>query len=123
MMMMSLRVASVAAILSLFMAVSSASARGGHGGAGHGGGHSTGHRGGHQHFHHRHHGAVIVGGPVFFWWGPAYPYWSYYPPAPVPVYVEQPVPGYWYYCRSAREYYPTVPGCPEGWVRVPPRTP
>ena len=29
---------------------------------------------------------------------------------------------YWYYCSSARAYYPRVPTCPEPWVKVPPRT-
>jgi hypothetical protein len=81
-------------------------------------------------------GGVFVGvGP---YWG--YPYWGYpppyyvYPPPPVvieqpPVYVEQqpaPVPSapptaYWYYCESAKGYYPTVPSCPEEWVKVPER--
>jgi hypothetical protein len=28
---------------------------------------------------------------------------------------------YWYYCSSAQAYYPTVPSCPEPWVKVPPR--
>jgi hypothetical protein len=76
-----------------------------------------------------------------FWWPPYY----YYPyPAPriviqqPPVYVQQAPPPpappavselppppavYWYYCRSAGAYYPTVPQCPEPWVKVPPRPP
>jgi len=83
-------------------------------------------------------GRVFIGvGPV--WWGPG-PWW-YYPPYPVytapptvvvqqpPVYVQQPPPapeaplaqGYWYYCASANAYYPSVPTCPEPWVKVPPR--
>jgi hypothetical protein len=89
------------------------------------------------------------GGPrVFIGFSPAYywgsPYWYYPPPAygyapPVvvqeqpPVYVQQPpaapappapsasAPSYWYYCASAREYYPRVETCPETWVKVPPR--
>jgi hypothetical protein len=70
-----------------------------------------------------------------FWWGP--PFW-FYPrpyvvvpapivvPAPVvvppPAYV-RPVPaqGYWYYCASAKAYYPSVGSCPEEWVKVRPR--
>ena len=85
-------------------------------------------------------GGVFVGvGP---YWGP-YPYYWYpppyyvYPPPPVvvqdpPVYVErQPVapsepvagPAYWYYCASATGYYPTVPSCPEEWIKVPERAP
>jgi hypothetical protein len=80
-----------------------------------------------------HHGRVFIDvGP--FWWGPyppPYPYYVY-PPPPVivtqpPVYIQQqpspapPPQGYWYYCPSARAYYPTVPTCPEAWVKVPPR--
>lgn len=89
--------------------------------------------------HHRWHGGVFVGvGP---WWDP-YPYWWYpppyyyaYPPPTVvieqpPVYVEQPAapppaspapPAYWYYCTSAKAYYPSVQTCSEDWVKVPPR--
>ena len=29
--------------------------------------------------------------------------------------------GYWYYCGSARAYYPYVGACPEGWTPVVPR--
>jgi len=83
-----------------------------------------------------HHGPrVIIGGPV--WWGP--PYWYYPPPyayAPPPVVVEQPPAyvqqspppsapasqGFWYYCASARAYYPNVQTCAEDWVPVPPRS-
>lgn len=82
-------------------------------------------------------GGVYVGvGP---YWGP-YPY--YYPPAyyiyrpptvvveEPPVYVERPPAApappaasaaYWYYCSTAQGYYPTVPSCPEEWVKVPER--
>jgi hypothetical protein len=28
---------------------------------------------------------------------------------------------YWYFCPSARAYYPTVSDCPDPWIRVPPR--
>jgi hypothetical protein len=35
--------------------------------------------------------------------------------------AQNPAQSYWYYCSSAREYYPTVPTCPEPWVKVPPR--
>ena len=67
-------------------------------------------------------------GPTF-WWGP----WWWYPPAyapppqvivqPAPVIVEQaPVESFWYYCPSAKAYYPTAPSCPEAWIKVPPRT-
>ena len=69
------------------------------------------------------------------YWGPAwYPAPVYYPPAvivappPAPAtYVErydQPLqPGYWYYCESARGYYPYVKECPGGWKAVPPAPP
>ena len=66
-----------------------------------------------------------------------YPYYIYTPPPVVyeepPVYVQQqavpttppapaaPEEGYWYYCPSAREYYPTAPTCSEAWIKVPPR--
>jgi len=80
-------------------------------------------------------GGVFIGvGP---WWGPfwaPYPYWYpppyYYPPTvviqPPPVYIERPPaplepPAYWYYCASARAYYPSVPNCPEEWIKVPAR--
>ena len=93
---------------------------------------------------HGHGGRVVIGvGP---WWGPGpWPYWyppyyayPYYPYPPVaaqepPEYVEQPrtpvpQPGQpsaqaeWYYCPSAKAYYPDVQNCPEEWVRVPPRS-
>ncbi len=88
-------------------------------------------------------GAVVVGGP---WWGYpysypyAYPYW-YYPPPYYPsypsypsvtlqgpsVYVQQPPASsaahpqaYWYYCASAKAYYPKVRKCREAWIKVPP---
>ena len=35
--------------------------------------------------------------------------------------AQQPTQSYWYYCSSARAYYPTVPTCPEPWTKVPPR--
>ena len=91
---------------------------------------------------HHWRGGVYVGvGP---YWGP-YPYYYYPPPYYVyrpptvvveepPVYVERPpaapaappahpaaASSYWYYCSSAKGYYPTVPSCPEEWVKVPPR--
>jgi hypothetical protein len=44
-----------------------------------------------------------------------------------PVYIERRAvesrpSSYWYYCESARAYYPSVPTCPERWVKVPPRS-
>jgi hypothetical protein len=56
------------------------------------------------------HGRAFIG-VTPFWWAPGYVY------TPPPVYS----PGYWYYCRSARAYYPYVPTCPESWVAVPVR--
>ena len=36
--------------------------------------------------------------------------------------AQQPAESYWYYCPSARAYYPTAPACPEPWIKVPPRS-
>jgi len=79
-------------------------------------------------FHHgavHGHGVVVVG-PTF-WWGPG-PWWYYPPPPapqvvvePAPVIADQPAPSYWYYCPSAKAYYPTAPTCPGAWIKVPPR--
>ena len=93
---------------------------GGHGGhGGHGFGH---HHGSHHGFHG--HGAIVVGpviGP-WFWWDPWWyyppPYYAY-PPPPPQLYVQPQ--SYWYYCVSAKAYYPTVPTCPEVWIKVPPQ--
>jgi len=49
------------------------------------------------------------------------------PAQPAPVAVQQPpavtpgaqAPGVWYYCDSAKGYYPYVSQCPEGWKTVP----
>jgi hypothetical protein len=35
--------------------------------------------------------------------------------------TQQPPQSYWYYCSSARAYYPTAPTCPEPWIKVLPR--
>ena len=47
------------------------------------------------------------------------------PPSPVAAPPAPPAPpapeSYWYYCPSARNYYPMVQTCPEPWVKVPPR--
>jgi hypothetical protein len=76
----------------------------------------------------------VVGTPVGALLVPAaysYPPPYYYPPTvvvqPPPVYIEQPPPAppappaYWYYCMSAKAYYPSVPTCPEDWIKVPAR--
>jgi hypothetical protein len=36
--------------------------------------------------------------------------------------AQHPAESYWYYCPSARAYYPTAPACPEPWIKVPPRS-
>ena len=103
--------------------------------------------GGHRHFHGT---RVFVGFGGFYPYYPYpyYPYWYYpppyysYAPPPVvvqepPVYVQQPQqqvtvqpqqPGPaapegadWYYCQSAKGYFPSVQTCAEPWVKVPPR--
>ncbi len=82
-----------------------------------------------------------VGAPVVWggsYWGPG-PFWyppPYYQPQVVvvqpqqpPVYVEQnepaqeasPAQSYWYYCQSAKGYYPYVKECPEAWHKVLPQ--
>lgn len=94
------------------------------------------------HGHPAVHARVFVGVGPSVWWGP-YPYW-YYPPPPYavyapppvivqeapPVYIQQPPPApvpsaaaeqFWYYCPSAKGYYPTVSSCPEAWLRVAPQ--
>jgi hypothetical protein len=118
------------------------------GGGWHGGGGWNG--GGGWHGGGWHGGVFVGGpwwyGP---WWGWPYPYaygypysyyypyaysydspYGYYPPAydGPSVYIQQQlqprseerVQGYWYYCASAKAYYPTVPKCPEAWIKVPP---
>ena len=95
--------------------------------------------------HHHYGGRVgIYVGPG---WGPWYypvPYSYYYQPQVVvvpaaqpQVYVEQnpqpvvsepaqqvqPQQQYWYYCKSAKGYYPYVKECPDGWQKVSPEPP
>jgi len=108
---------------------------------------SRGHH--HSHSHHRPGVRVFVGVGPAVWWGP-YPYWYYPPPAVVyappppppiiiqeqpPMYIQQAPPpaaaatpappsaaeNFWYFCASAKAYYPSVPSCPEAWVKVAPR--
>ena len=85
-----------------------------------------------------------MGGPGPWFYGPPPVYYPpyYYPPRVVvvpqeapTVYVEQAPqaaapapapaqqPAYWYYCRSAKAYYPYVKNCPEGWQAVQPQPP
>ena len=85
---------------------------------------------------HHHPGVFIGVGPLWWPYAYPYPYWAYppgyvYSPPPLvveepPVYVQQQPPAppdgpYWYYCASARAYFPTAATCPEPWVKVPPR--
>ena len=87
--------------------------------------------------HGRHDGRLgwwwIAAGVWYFYPRPAYPYPDPYtppvvvvnqPPAavvppPPPVIVQpQPAARLWYYCDSAKGYYPYVPSCAEGWQPV-----
>ena len=101
-------------------------------------------RGGHH--HHGYYGGPRVsfgfyGGPL--WWGPGYwgagygyPYGYGYAAPPVVVvpseprvYVERDAAApvgpaqWWYWCASAKGYYPYVSTCSEGWQRVAPQPP
>lgn len=92
--------------------------------------------------HGRHwHGGVHLsfGVPYPYYWGPRYYYYPpppayYYPPVAVvpsspPVYIErddaapsaEPKATWWYWCASAKGYYPYVKECAGGWQRVPPQ--
>lgn len=91
--------------------------------------------------HGRWRGGVVLhfGYPGPYYWGPRYYYPPpvyYYPAPPVvvapaepPVYVERDddddaAPSQaqaWYWCPSAKGYYPYVKECPGGWKRVPPQ--
>jgi hypothetical protein len=85
----------------------------------------------HHHFgqhHFRHHHLAIP--PVWpYWYGLTYhsgpivvdPY-VYVQPEPT-LSTQQPAQHYWYYCESAKAYYPYVPRCPGGWIRVTPWAP
>ncbi|MGB7194988.1 hypothetical protein [Collimonas pratensis] len=103
---------------------------GGHGGGFHGGGaqfHGGGMRyGGGPQAHHGFHrfrdfhgrGVIVIGGPFF--WDP-----YYYDPALYPAgsaYIA-PDGNYSYYCNNPAGYYPEVPSCPSGWLRVVPGDP
>ncbi len=77
-----------------------------------------------RHHHHNHWNqaatALAIAGLV----GTA-SYYSYAPQAPVIIapgagpYQAPPSPDrIWYYCASARQYYPYTPYCPEGWQAI-----
>ena len=90
-------------------------------------------RGGRWH-HGRHDGRLgwwwIAAGLWYFYPSPVYPYPDPYTP---PVTVINPQPSaqapsqpqaqLWYYCDSAKGYYPYVPSCPEMWRVVPAQPP
>ena len=73
----------------------------------------------------------VVGGLWYFYPAPIYPYPDPYLPAdvieeeaPPPVVEQTPPPAaaapqFWYYCASAKGYYPYVSSCPEAWQKVP----
>ena len=85
------------------------------------------------------HSSVVLGfhfgiplyAPAPYYYPAPYPY--YYYPAPAPYYYppayspapEAPAPAaaplapQWYYCESARGYYPYIRECPGGWQSVP----
>lgn len=61
-------------------------------------------------------------GPGDFWyWYPASVYYDYSVPPPVDYIAPAgPAPQpTWYYCDSAKGYYPNVRSCPSGWRAVP----
>lgn len=72
-----------------------------------------------RHFHGGFHSRVIIGGtfyaPLYY---PPYYYDPYYYAPPPVEYVQPAPPQPWYYCASARAYYPYVQACPEGWQQV-----
>lgn len=83
-------------------------------------------------WHHGHHDGRlgwwwVVGGLWYFYPRAIYPYPDPYTPSVVVVQPSAPAaepnasppPQYWYYCDSAKTYYPYVASCPEGWKTVP----
>ena len=94
--------------------------------------------------HGRHEGRLgwwwVVAGVWYFYPSPVYPYPDPYTPpvtvinqqppvvvapqAPAPTQPQSPPPAQsWYYCDSAKGYYPYVPSCPEAWRSVPAQPP
>jgi len=89
--------------------------------------HHGGHFSGSSHFHggpanfSHFHSRVFIGGTFFApYYYPPYYYDPYYYPPPVQYVQPAPVQP-WYYCASARAYYPYVQSCPEGWQQVTPQ--
>lgn len=97
--------------------------------------HEGRHDGAHWRAGHWRHGAHdgrlgwwwVAGGLWYFYPRPVYPYPdAYAPPVAVIPQTPPPVPDAsapqaqnWYYCASAKAYYPYVSSCPEGWKMVP----
>ncbi len=69
----------------------------------------------------------VAGGLWYFYPFPVYPYPDpFVPPVLLPAPTAEPgplppapTPSHWYYCNSARGYYPYVTSCPEPWQAVP----
>ena len=137
----------ILAAITLGLALGTVSAPVSAGGYYRGGGHYGGHYGG---YYRGYYGGprVTFGfygpgwwGPGYWgpgYWGPGYGYgygYGYAPPVVVVpseprVYVEQNAPAategqqqWWYWCPSAKGYYPYVSACSEGWQRVAPQPP
>ena len=122
----------IAGAVALAIASSTAWAKGGHRG-----GHSRhfGHKHFAPHFVHKHrhfaphfgdhhHGFRSHLGLFFAFPLVVSPAFAYPPPVvygPEPTYIEQapaPEESYRYFCPDSRAYYPEVPECPSGWLRV-----
>lgn len=79
---------------------------------------------GHGYYHGYYGGPrVVIGVP----WGPPPVYYApppvvYVTPPPPQAYIEK-APNYAYYCRRPAGYYPQVPRCPDGWLKVVPDSP
>lgn len=76
------------------------------------------------------HFGIPIYGPAPYYYPPYYYYPYYYEPPPAYYYPAPalqapaqapaaPAEPSWYYCESARGYYPYVRECPGGWQRVP----
>jgi hypothetical protein len=126
-----------AALVALALVATTASATG-YRGYYRGGGY--GHWHGHSHYYYPRFSVGIWGPGYWGWpgyWGPGWGgyYSGYYPSYPAVVYSEPRVyverdegaaaPSgsgqWWYWCASAKQYYPYVSTCSEGWQRVPPQ--